>query len=253
MILFVATIVLYIILLANIEAQTPNCNWNAQIPWDNTGVELINTVYPNNPGWTKGSWQCIQILNENTPQQIGQITYDILSNATYQDRVKSLPRLGLNLENYKISENKSCITSWNISHQKWNSSVDYYDNTYDIFIQNDTKPWDPAIEIMIFLARTRNCAGDKLLESNVKFPTWDGFVFDVYYSKWNPVFPSYSFTPTTNGQWSVENVDLNEMFWYLYSRGYVDGDQYLTMISAGTEISDGKGEFNYTKYEIKCG
>ena len=244
-------IVVIITILAINNEAAPDCTWNAQLAWDNNGVELINTVYNNRAGWTKGSWQCIEILNKNTPQQTAEITYDIISNTTYQNSVKALPRLGLTLAN-KISENKSCITSWSIEHQKWNSTEDLYDNTYDIFIQNDTKTWDPAIEIMIFLARTRNCAGDKLLESNVEFSTWTGFKFDIYYSKWNPVFPSYSFTPTTNGQWNVTNVDLNEMFYYLYNKGYVSGEQIVTMISAGTEISDGKGEFNYTKYDIKC-
>eukprot|EP01084_Bolivina_argentea_P045175 83150_1 len=247
---FVAYLVCFIIFV-NTNDAAANCSWNVALAWDDTGVELVNTVYPNRAGWEKGSWQCIDILNENTPQQVGQITYDILSNTSDENSVKSLPHLRLSVTN-KISDNKSCIVSWNFNHQNWNST-DLYDNTFDMFIQNETtKAWDPAVEVMIFLARTRNCAGEKLLESNVVFPTWTGLKFDVYYSKWNPTFPSYSFTPTINNIWNVTNVDVNEMFYYLYNKGYVDGEQYVTMISAGTEISDGKGEFNYTKYEIKC-
>ena len=229
-----------------------NCSWNVALPWDNSGVELVNTVYPNRAGWMTGSWQCIEILNENTPKQLAKITYNILSNVTEQNQVKSLPHLKLSVAN-KIKNNISCIATWNINHERWNSTVDLYDNTFDIFIQNETtKAWDPAIEVMIFLARTRNCNGDKLLESNVEFATWTGLKFNVYRSQWNPTFPSYSFTPTTNGMWNVTNVDLNEMFYYLYNKGYVDGEQYVTMISAGTEISDGKGNFNYTNFQIKC-
>ena len=102
---FVVIVVCSILIQHNAE-QVQNCTFNSELLWDKSGVELVNTVYPNRAGWTKGSWQCIEIVNENTPQQTAKITYDIKSNATYQNGVKALPHMRLAVKN-KISENSA--------------------------------------------------------------------------------------------------------------------------------------------------
>ena len=127
--------------------------------------------------------------------------------------VKTLPYLVTYPDNL-VSANKSCINSWNITHKRYNNSLpDYWDNTWDIFVQNNTKLWDPLIEIMIFLSWTRNITGsnDKI-GSNVRFSTWNDIIFDVYFANWGYSWNSYAFIPNNegkNGTWSVSKVDVN--------------------------------------------
>ena len=108
---FLAVVALCSILIEHNVGQEQNCTFNSALPWDKTGVELVNTVYPNRAGWTAGSWQCIEIVNEGTPQQTAKIRYDIKSDAANENGVKALPHMRLAVAN-KISDNVPCVVSW---------------------------------------------------------------------------------------------------------------------------------------------
>eukprot|EP01084_Bolivina_argentea_P186281 321130_1 len=242
---------LSLFLIAN---SAPTCERNAYLDYGN-GLYWQNNEWGSSKA-LNSSWQCAEILNYGTNNQQAKLTYNWLTNTTSNHSVKAYPHLGLfhnNTNQYglpiKISDNISCISSWTTYHKTLNKSKeDRFDNAYDIWITNTSdRDGKHAVEIMIWLAYTHPLTG-QLIDSNVTFPSWGDLIFDVYYAIWDHHdFPSYSFFCKSNNgyTWNISNVDINEMFQYLYKRNYIHGDQYIADINAGVEISDGNGEFIY--------
>ena len=244
-----------ILCLVSLTRGDGNCTVNATMTYAKD-VVFFNQEFTTRAVFTPDVTQCIDILKQDAPKQpLAVVNYTIIANSSNERSVKTLPYL-VSYPDNKVSANKSCINSWNITHKRYNNSLaDYWDNTWDIFVQNNTDYWDPLIEIMIFLSWTRNITGsnDKI-DSNVKFSTWNDIIFDVYFANWGYSWNSYAFIPINggkNGIWSVSNVDLNEIFWYLRQNGHIADSQYIHLVSVGTEIGNGQGQFTY-EYQIDC-
>ena len=256
MALFSVTSLLLLLLKARGD---PLCNKNAYLDYG-------NDLYWQNNEWgsekaLNDSWQCVEIINNNQ----AKLTYNWITNHSNNHSVKAYPHIGVwsNTTNklpIKISDNIPCISSWSTTHKTLNNSKeDRWDNMYDIWIRNTSdRNGERMIEIMIWLAYTHPIDG-QLMDTNIKFKTWrnqinnEQLIFDSYYAVYDDhTFPTYSFVSVSNNNytWNVSNVDLNEMFQYLYNKGYVAGDQYISDINAGVEISDGNGQFLY-EYSLK--
>eukprot|EP01084_Bolivina_argentea_P173330 300207_1 len=230
-----------------------NCTRNAEIPCTSS-IMLINNEW----GWkkaTSNSSQCI-VLYDNP--KAAQIVYDWTPLKNEANAVKSYPGLriqdGLDSNGlpYKLSENKSIITSWSTNHTN-TSKVDIYDNAWDIWINSDMDPnsKNHSAEIMIWLAYSPSLTINSNTRIKQGLDFWN-LKFDLYKDVWGThTFPTYSFLTTSqNGYvWQVKDVDVNEMLWYLVENNYLPSQWYIWAINIGVEIRQGKGQFTY-QYQV---
>lgn len=226
---------------------------NAEIQYD-TNIMLVNNEWGFRDA-TSNSWQCIELFDN---PKAAQIVYDwIPLNDSLKYNVKCYPGLRIQDPNYglpfQLSLNKSIITSWSTTHTN-TSSVDWYDNAWDIWInnaENKNSDRNHSAEIMIWLAYSPELTINSNTRIKQDLSFWN-LKFDLYKDKWGSnKWWTYSFLTTSqNGfVWNVENVDVNEMLYYLVKENYLPEDDYIWAINIGVEIRQGKGQFTY-QYQV---
>jgi hypothetical protein len=146
----------------------------------------------------------------------------------------------------KISAERVFNTGINATHINRNNGYEKMNVSWDIWVAWSDRPSVPGNEIMIWpWNKNQRPIGSKVETVSIWNTAWD------LYSGWQTVdsnrwcvftFVRQSNTLNTSG-------NLRDFINYIWkTKGWLKGDQWIVGIECGTEIMEGKGSWNISRY-----